>query len=281
MLKKILLDILKPLQIRDEKNIERIFKNFSFRNYEKGDIIFEQGSIPEHFVFVLDGLLAGKILNKVTEQRYSILFFPGRWCCEEYLYENYPLSLNMIAEVESNLIEIPFSILREVIATESHVGEKFLNAIAIQAVRQNYITLRRLYSNAIGKIFYTLLFLVEGNTFTLTNVRTDDEIRSDRLTINISQECLGKVSAAGRTTTSNLLKYFEMCGLLKVGYNRIDIHHLDQWLQCAHREAFSTEWDSELTLDSAVKKLRHEHNGGNFIITSKAPAMHLSNRSYN
>ena len=78
MLKKVLLDILKPLQIKDEKNIERIFKNFSFRNYEKGDIIFEQGSIPEHVVFVLDGLLAGKILNKVTEQRYSILFFPGR-----------------------------------------------------------------------------------------------------------------------------------------------------------------------------------------------------------
>ena len=31
MLKKVLLDILKPLQIKDEKNIERIFKNFSFR----------------------------------------------------------------------------------------------------------------------------------------------------------------------------------------------------------------------------------------------------------
>jgi len=90
-----------------------------------------------------------------------------------------------------------------------------------------------------------------------------------------------QVSATVAVMMVPAVHYFETYGLLKVGYNRIDIQHLDQWLQCAHREAFSTEWDSELTLESAVKKLQDENSCGNFIITSKAPAMHLSNRSYN
>ncbi|NDI87660.1 Crp/Fnr family transcriptional regulator [Undibacterium crateris] len=239
--------------------ISKIYKNLILRNYDRGDLIYKQGEIPANLIFLINGLLIGEVQSKLKKNNQkAILFTPNKWCGEEYLFEKFPLTLNLVAEVECETVQIPFSVVRELISLEPSLQSYFLYSIATQSARRNYITLRRLYSNSIGKIFYTLLFLIEVCVNKPRSTAKSIDYHSDTLALNISQDCLARISAAGRTNTSNLLKYLEELGLLRTGYNLIEFFNLSAWLNCAFREANSRYWENNLNYEEVAQKLSYK-----------------------
>ena len=194
------------------------------RQLAAGQYLFKRGDPPCGLYAVLDGTLRISAVNEHGKEALLSLVERPYWFGEICLFDGLPRTHDACAVGPCTLLQVPQQALLNILG-ESPPYWRDLALLMSQKLRLSFINIEHLsLMPASVRLAHRLLMIVEGY---------GDTEQSKRV-LQLPQEDLAAMLSLSRQTTNALLKDLQAQGVVRLGYEEIEIFDAHRLREAAH-----------------------------------------------
>lgn len=193
------------------EQLERVNENRYEALFQKGEIIFKEGSPASDAVFLASGLAKifvnghdGKKMILSVAQTRQLILGPGFYVDNRHHY-----SLGALTDVKACFINA--NILRDLVHENSAFAEGFLIDISTKSLRSHHRMVSLMHKKMHGRLAEGLLYLA------------DQIFKSDKFPCLLSRQEMGEYTGMTKESVVRLLKEFDDEGIVRLQPHSIEL----------------------------------------------------------
>jgi len=217
----------KPISGHDDSKVEQGVRNLNelknffddngtLSNYEKGEVIYEEGGRSNYIFLILKGIVKSHKMDESGKELITKLYKADDFLGFTSFIENIPYQESATAMEEVELAGIPKNDLKDVLGTSKNVSLELMNLLTDNLVAAKDQLLQMAYSSVRKKTAQTIL------QFAMILNKTPEE------SIKISRYDLASVAGIATESLIRTLSGFKKDGLINIEGRNIKILDLER-----------------------------------------------------
>jgi CRP-like cAMP-binding protein len=212
----------------DPAALERLAGSMRTRRFRRGEVIFHLGDPGDALFVIIAGEVKISLPSETGDEAILATLRPGEFFGELALLDGAPRSASASAMIATETVVLPRDRFRELIATEAHVRDALLAALAAELRRLTTHVEELHFLDITGRLAARLVRLAQDG-----GTRMPDG--AIRLRTNLTQAELAAMVGCTRQSVNKLLGQFTDDGLLRLERDGILVTDLDGLVAASRR----------------------------------------------
>jgi CRP-like cAMP-binding protein len=229
----------------------------SIKSYDAADVIHKKGSGVDHWLLVLDGLVASSVSISPSKVAPINIYGEGAWFGEQSILTCQPSFEDYVCLTPIEVMRLPANAMRRLLTTESEFSGYVSRSIAWKFQKSSEMLMLMKFCNPAVRVVLGLAQVGEALASS-AEYQPRDGIDLG-VEIRVKQEVLAALCGVSRTLFSECILKLESSGWLRLSYGKLQLCKMTAWLDLTKSHRINKLTDPNSSFDQLLDQLNSNH----------------------